>query len=110
MGELVSPLILTPDPKQMSEGNRLCVLRPGTTREWQRTGEELQCRGMAVEEAKAQGSDRRETMTFSQNVNSDLKCVYFCGEILTRGTQPNSKFLSADCTAGQETQNLHPLI
>lgn len=73
-------------------------------------GGELQCRGAAVEDAKARASDRRETMTYSQNVNSDLKRFYFCGEILARGIQPNSRFISADCTAGQETQNLHPLI
>lgn len=34
-------------------------------------GGELQCRGMAVEDAKAQASDRRGTMIYSQNVNSD---------------------------------------
>lgn len=73
-------------------------------------GGELQCRGMAVEDAKAQASDRRGTMIYSQNVNSDFKRVYFCGGIPARGTQLNSRFISADCTAGQEAQNLHPLI
>lgn len=76
----MSPPILPADPKQMPEGNRLCVLRPGTRGEWQRTGGELQCRGMAGEDAKAQASDRRETTTSSQNVNSDLKCVYSVGK------------------------------
>lgn len=65
---------------------------------------------MDVEDAKVQASDRKETMTYSQNVNSDLKCSYFCGETLARGTQLNSRLISADCTAGQETQNLHSLI
>lgn len=38
-------------------------------------GGELQCSGMAVEDAKAQASDRRETMTSSQSVNGAFTSV-----------------------------------
>lgn len=47
-------------------------------------------------------------MTYNHNVNTDF--VYFCGETLAGVTQLNSRFMSADHPAGQETQNLYPLI
>lgn len=58
----------------------------------------------------AQASDRRQTMTFSHNINGDFEFAHFRGETLAGVTQLNNRFISTGHPAGQETQNLHPLI
>lgn len=73
-------------------------------------GGELQCRGTATEDVMAQASDRRETMVYSHNVNGDFEFAYCRGETLAGVTQLNTRFISTGHPAGQETQNLHPLI
>lgn len=110
MGEFVSALILLQIPSKFQRATGCVSKGQAQQGSGRGLGGELQCSGMAVEDAKVQASDRRETMTYSQNVNSDLKCIHFCAEILARGARPSSSFVSAGCTAGQETQSLHPLI
>lgn len=73
-------------------------------------GGELQCRGMAMEDIMAQASERRETMTYSRNANGDFEFAYFRGETLAGVSQLNNRFISTGHPAGQETQNLRPLI
>ena len=114
---MASRPIRPPDPSHMPEDNSsaACPEARHITGDRERgssrgRGGELQCRGMAMEDVTAQVSDRGETMTYSHNVNGDFKFVYFCEETLAGATQLNSRFISADCPAGQETQNLHPLI
>lgn len=116
-GELVSRPIPPPDPSHMPKDKSpaACpearhITGDGDEGSSRGRGAERQCRDMAMEDVTAQASDRRETMTYSHNVNGDFKFIYFCGETLAGVTRQNSRFISADCPAGQETQNLHPLI
>lgn len=76
MGELVSPPVLPPDAKQMPEGNRLCVLRPGTTREWQRTVEESCSAGAQLWKMQRLGHQTEERPWHTAKMSTAISSVF----------------------------------